>query len=235
MSENEVKLHLPIDPTAETKEMPAMRWRIGFSAVVGVGWVIFLILWLFFYAAAYTIYQNIAITIVSFFIMLGVIGAPWASTLKTFKPTEDSGLTPELPAMGWRIGFSILLGVGWLIFLLGWLFFYASTYTAYQNIAITVISFILIGAIIGVIWGSLLRMSRSVEPVEERPTMGWRIGLSVILGMGWVGFFLLWLLYYASAYTIYQNIAIFLVSLLLMVAIYAPIWTLVITQPETNP
>jgi len=235
MTENETDLRVPIETAAETKKMPAMRWRVGLSVVAGVGWVIFLILWLFFYASAYTVYQNIAISIVSFFVMLGVLGATWASMLKMFRPPEDTETTPELLGMRWRIGFSILLGVGWLVFLSGWLFFYASTYTVFQNIAVTIISFIIIGAIIGITWGSVLRTSSSPEHVEEMPTMGWRIGVSMILGMVWVGFLLLWLLFYASEYTAYQNIAIFLTSLLIMVAINAPIWTLVRTKPDNNP
>jgi len=53
-------------------------WRISISIIVGVGWLIFLILWLFFYASDFNIYQNIAIFIVSILIIGGVLGASWA-------------------------------------------------------------------------------------------------------------------------------------------------------------
>jgi hypothetical protein len=53
-------------------------WRISLTIIVGVGWLIFLILWLFFYAADFNIYQNIAIFIVSILILGGIIGASWA-------------------------------------------------------------------------------------------------------------------------------------------------------------
>ena len=35
----------------------------------------------------------------------------------------------ETKGMGWRVSLSILVGVGWLVFLLIWFFFYAGTYT----------------------------------------------------------------------------------------------------------
>jgi hypothetical protein len=53
-------------------------WRISLSIIVGIGWIIFLILWLFFYASDFNIYQNIAIFIVSILIVGGILGASWA-------------------------------------------------------------------------------------------------------------------------------------------------------------
>ena len=67
------------DKTEEVcKEMIKTKgfgWRISLSIIVGVGWLIFLILWLFFYASGFNIYQNIAIFIVSILIVGGVLGA----------------------------------------------------------------------------------------------------------------------------------------------------------------
>ncbi len=53
-------------------------WRISLSIIVGIGWLIFLILWLFFYASGFSIYQNIAIFIVSLLAVGGILGASWA-------------------------------------------------------------------------------------------------------------------------------------------------------------
>ena len=53
-------------------------WRVSLSIIVGVGWLVFLIVWLFFYAQAFSIYQNIAIFIVSLLVAGGIIGASWA-------------------------------------------------------------------------------------------------------------------------------------------------------------
>ena len=65
----------------ECKEMMKTKgfgWRVSLSIIVGVGWLVFLILWLFFYAGDYNVYQNIAIFIVSLLIMGGILGASWA-------------------------------------------------------------------------------------------------------------------------------------------------------------
>ena len=53
-------------------------WRVSLSIIVGVGWLIFLILWLFFYASGFNVYQNIAIFIVSILAFGGIMGATWA-------------------------------------------------------------------------------------------------------------------------------------------------------------
>ena len=42
--------------------------------------------------------------------------------------------------VGWRPTFSIIVGVGWLIFLIAWFAFYASNYVWEQNIAIILLS-----------------------------------------------------------------------------------------------
>jgi len=56
-----------------------MHWRVALSIITFFGWIIFLILWLFFYAGSYNVYQNIAIFIVSLLAFIAVNGAAWAS------------------------------------------------------------------------------------------------------------------------------------------------------------
>jgi fatty acid desaturase len=63
----------------EPEETPGFAWRVSLSIIVGIGWLVFLILWLFFYASDYTVYQNIAIFLVSILIMSAILGASWAS------------------------------------------------------------------------------------------------------------------------------------------------------------
>jgi uncharacterized membrane protein len=59
--------------------MPGIKWRVSLSVVVGIGWLIFLVLWLFFYASNFTIYQNIAVFIASVLAVAMIMGASWAS------------------------------------------------------------------------------------------------------------------------------------------------------------
>ena len=63
----------------EPEETPGFAWRVSLSIIVGVGWLVFLILWLTFYASAFTVYENIAIFLVSILIVGAVLGASWAS------------------------------------------------------------------------------------------------------------------------------------------------------------
>ena len=56
-----------------------MGWRVGVSIVSFFAAIIAVILWLFFYAGSYNVYQNLAIIVVIFLAFVAVIGAVWAS------------------------------------------------------------------------------------------------------------------------------------------------------------
>lgn len=55
-----------------------MGWRVAVSIVMFFGCLIAAILWLFFYAANFNIYQNIAIAVVISLVFIAVMGATWA-------------------------------------------------------------------------------------------------------------------------------------------------------------
>jgi hypothetical protein len=56
-----------------------MGWRVAVSIVTFFGAVIAAILWLFFYAGNFNVYQNIAVIVVIFLAFIAVMGAMWAS------------------------------------------------------------------------------------------------------------------------------------------------------------
>ena len=56
-----------------------MGWRVSVSIVTFFGALVAAILWLFFYAGSYNVYQNIAVIVVIFLIFIAVMGATWAS------------------------------------------------------------------------------------------------------------------------------------------------------------
>ncbi len=60
-------------------DIHGLGWRVALSIIAAIGWVVFIILWLFFYAVGYNIYQNIAVAIASLLIMAAILGAAWAS------------------------------------------------------------------------------------------------------------------------------------------------------------
>jgi hypothetical protein len=60
-------------------ETPGFAWRVALSILVIFGMVVFLILWLLFYAGDFNVYQNIAMALVSILIGIAILGAAWAS------------------------------------------------------------------------------------------------------------------------------------------------------------
>ena len=63
--------------------------------------------------------------------------------------------------MGWRVGVSILSFFGAIIAVILWLFFYAGSYNAYQNLAIIVVIFLAFTAVVAAIWVSWGMRQRS--------------------------------------------------------------------------
>lgn len=59
--------------------MEGAGWRITASIIAFFVLVGFLIVWLFFYADFYTVYQNMAVVIVAILAFFGIMGASWAS------------------------------------------------------------------------------------------------------------------------------------------------------------
>ncbi|MGC9443697.1 MAG: hypothetical protein ACP5E9_01995 [Candidatus Methanospirareceae archaeon] len=56
---------------------PGFAWRVSLSIVVVMGWLAFLILWLTFHAAAFTLIENSVIVLVSLLIVGAILGASW--------------------------------------------------------------------------------------------------------------------------------------------------------------
>ena len=59
----------------------------------------------------------------------------------------------KMPAgLASRVAVSIVVGVGWLIFLIIFLAFYAQDINVYRNLAIILASILVVGAILGPMW-----------------------------------------------------------------------------------
>ena len=144
------------DVTASDREMavlstPGFAWRVGLSILVVFGWLAFLITWLFFYAEDYDVWQNIAIFLVSIIVGIGVLAAAWASWgIKYASRLGGKGAECEKPKGAWVL--NTVAGIGWLIFLIVWLYFYAGDYSGYQNLAIFITSLLVLGAVTSSAW-----------------------------------------------------------------------------------
>ncbi|MFW9794664.1 MAG: hypothetical protein ACFFEE_10205 [Candidatus Thorarchaeota archaeon] len=177
------------------------------SALGGIFWLMFIVLWLpfanNFSQQVFPInpYQNFAIIMTSFLVMIAIVIAPWRGQIRVGVDAEP-GLYPRV--RGSLIGFVL-----WLIFLDVWFWFLAGEFGGNQNVAILLISFAILCAILVGMW---LPWSRKRG---EGPENWWAMGLA----FAWVIVLSLWFWFFADAFDAYQNFAVFLVSLLIMAAI----------------
>nr|MDO8097626.1 hypothetical protein [Candidatus Njordarchaeota archaeon] len=254
----------------DISQVPGFGWRVSLSIVVAIGWLIFLIIWLFFYAGGFNLYQNLAIVMVSMAIMAVIEGLTWkplwwelgkpilmrravitvvaASVILVFLfvwlffyaggytlyqniaiVALVLGIWSLVQPLGWRppthgkpetrrrTAFSAIVNFSWAILLFVWFFCYAFAYTFLENVIVFFVSAAVVGAIQGV--------SRTPWRMEtEQPGYRWRVVLSIVMGVGWFVFLLLWVLFFSVGYTIYQNLAIILVSVLVVAAVLGAAW-----------
>jgi hypothetical protein len=127
-----------------------LGWRVSLSILVGVGWIVFVILWLSFYRED-SWEKNVAIFLLSILVLIGVLGVPWAYwALK--KQTSVEKEMWKVKGFRWRVWVSIVIALGVMIFLVYWFWVLAEPYNIYQNLAIFVVSFLIAGGILGAMW-----------------------------------------------------------------------------------
>jgi hypothetical protein len=177
------------------------------SGVGAIGWLTFIVLWLpfadNFSALVYpiTFYQSAAIILASILLMFMIVISPWWGKMQI---SIDG-----VPSVGTRPKTTVGLFFLWILVLTVWMWFLADSYSLNQNIAAVLFSFaIFCGIIIG-IWYSWTR------DMDEGPESWFSIGLA----FAWVATLSLWFWFFADYFDFYQNVAIFLVSLLAMAAI----------------
>ncbi len=122
-----------------------------------------------------------------------------------------------IKGIGWRVAFSALSLLLWFTFLITWLFFLADDYGILQNIGVLLMSAIVMGAINIPVW---FTFARAVEGWSELSHKEHR--QSVVGGVSaliWVVGVALWLFLYAGDYSLYQNIAVLLLSLVPLAAV----------------
>ncbi len=146
----------------EVLKAKGFGWRVGASIFTVFGWFAFLIIWLFFYAGDYDIFQNIGVVLLSIIVGVGILAGMWASWGIRYAATHRGMQEPMMHMKSrWSSVISAVAGVGWLLFLVIWLFFYADGYSSYQNLAIFIASILVLCAIAGSAW--LVHWMRSLR------------------------------------------------------------------------
>jgi len=126
-------------------------WRVSLSIAIGVGWLIFVIIWLAFFAGNYSFNKNIAIVLISILVLIIVLGGPWALWGLKHIPKEGVEMMRKTGFKS-RVITSIIIPLGLIIFLIIWFYFYADAYNIYQNIAIFLVSILAVGGLMGAMW-----------------------------------------------------------------------------------
>ncbi|MGY5860002.1 MAG: hypothetical protein RTU63_11585 [Candidatus Thorarchaeota archaeon] len=183
--------------------------RVKASAISGVGWLIFLIIWIIFGTGYFGLYENIGIVIASL-LVVGLV-----NMLLHVPGHGDEG--------GARI--SGTGGILWLIFIVLWLPFandFASTVyfiTFYQNLAIIFGSFLLMTFIVIAPWFGKMQIS-----VNDSISVGNRPKGTLGLFWGWLLFLTVWLWFMAGTYSANQNVAAVLASFAVFCIIVMAFW-----------
>ena len=128
--------------------------------------------------------------------------------------------------LGWKPSLSIIGGVGWLIFVIIWFAFYATDYAWEKNLAIILLSILVVFLLLGGMWAiwGLRMVPKPGWEVFKISGFKWRVSISIILPLAAMIFLIIWFWYYAEPYSVWQNIAVLLVTLLVIGGILGAIW-----------
>ncbi len=133
----------------DTRERGLM-WRAVLSIVTVFGWLVFLVLWLFFLTPELGFAQNIAVFILSLLVLVAVLLVTWVTWALKFPrplPPQGPGFMPYAPYSRLRSGIVGLSIIAWLTFLVIWLFFYAGDFSFTENLGIFLASVLVIAAV----------------------------------------------------------------------------------------
>jgi len=142
-------------------------WRVSLSIGVGIGWLIFLIVWLAFFAGDYNGYQNFAIILISILVVFLTLGGSWASWGLKYMPKEGKQIF-KIKGFKSRVVASIIVPFLLMIFWIIWLFFFADEVNHYQNLAIFIVSLLVVGGILGGLWAPWgMKHDKELEKLDD--------------------------------------------------------------------
>jgi hypothetical protein len=138
---------------------------------------------------------------------------------------EKSEHSWEDPGLRWRTYVSIAGGLGWLAFVALWWLFMGDDYDNYQNVAVTLVSLMVVAGILGGAWLTWARR-HDVEFRTQVAVPGFwpRVAASVAIFAGLTVAALYWLWYMAGEYNLCQNLGLFLLLFVILAATMTPLW-----------
>jgi hypothetical protein len=125
--------------------------RTVFTAAVGLGWFIWLLLWWAFWSDDFTIAQKFAVAIISLMVMGGLMATVWIPFSMQWAPEkerrqwEDKGFT-------WRVVATALVFFALAIFCVYMLFFPWKDFDLCQSLVVIIIVVIAGGVMMAPLW-----------------------------------------------------------------------------------
>jgi len=150
---NTVRLGVFRDFAMDEKEFRHGPLKAGFSGAVGIGWLVFIILFLAFYSEGFKINEKIAIVLLSFLIMAVLLGGLWAFWSLRMMSKKDWEMF-KVKGFKWRIAVSIIYPLVLLVFLIYGFWFLWRDFSFWQYLAIILVVLLISGGILGAFWAS---------------------------------------------------------------------------------
>lgn len=150
------------------ENIEGLSWRVSLTILTGVGWLIFLILWLAFFASEYSSYQNFAIFLVSLLVLGGLLGIPWMIYGFKHQKAKDREMW-QFPGFKLRVYLSASTFFLFLFIFIYWLWFFAGDYSGYQNLAIFLVLLLGFGGVMGAAWASWgIKHQKQLEEMDGK-------------------------------------------------------------------
>lgn len=128
-----------------------LMWRVILTIVSIFGWLIFVVIWLFFLTSGMGLAQNLAVFLVSLLLLSAVLTLTWVTWVMKRPPMvqQAPGYPPVIRTTKWKVALNGIAVISWLTFMVIWLFFFANDFSLYQNFGAVLASLLIIG---GVTW-----------------------------------------------------------------------------------
>jgi len=138
-----MELDIECESAFNERKVPAgMGWRISLSILSVFVWAAFIIIWLFFLASDYSIWENLGIFLLSLVVFVGVNAAAWVPFGMRYAPEGEFR-----KAHTGKSVISVIIGITVCAFLVVWLLTQADGYTTYQNLAVILASIVIGGGL----------------------------------------------------------------------------------------
>ena len=129
------------------------------------------------------------------------------------------------PGLRWRTYLSVGGGLGWLAFIALWWLFMGDEYDNYQNLAVSLISLMVMAGILGAAWLTWARKHDMDFRTQVAVPGFWsRVTASVVIFFGLTLAALYWLWNMAGDYNLCQNLGLFLLLFVILAATMLPLW-----------